>query len=117
MLVHSARQFGSVVLVTICLWVRMVLISNASYHEQCPRSTFQNVKTDPAQLVCCDTYDQSDGQVLEIRNECTNVRVIDLGQEADLRRAHRILLGEEQLQVEYTTWMDHTKKNHMVSHS
>jgi len=42
--------------------------------------TFQDIKTDATQLV--------------------NVRVVDLGHEAHFGRGHRVILGQEQLQLE-----------------
>lgn len=50
--------------------------------------TLQHIQTDPAKTV--------------------DVRVVDLGQEADLGRHHRIVLGQEQLELELAPCIRYT---------
>jgi len=48
--------------------------------------TLENIETDAAELV--------------------NIGVVNLGQESDLRRCHRVIIWEEQLQLEDTACVD-----------
>ena len=59
------------------------------------RVTLENVETDPAELV--------------------DVRVVYLGHESDLGRRHGILLGQEQLQLEYAALVRRLDNNHVTS--
>ncbi len=68
MLVSKVEWYGSVALETSCLSVLVFLLDMAD--GPC---TLQNIETDAAKLI--------------------NIRMVDLGEEPDLWRGHRVIVG------------------------
>ena len=63
---------------------------------------FQDIETDPSEFVCVGPSQMRTHPSTTQRR--TDIRVVYLGQEPHLGRTHRVLLGQEQLQMEHTLW-------------
>jgi len=62
-----------------------VLLANADEGHKCTEHTLQHIKTDAAEAI--------------------DVGVVDAREEADLGRGHGVVIGEEELGLEHTTYL------------